>query len=103
MPSAAGISTSPPIVAFTELRSRIDGLRQAAGLTPFAWTDPLLRPGETPVRLVHLLELRQALGAAYQAAGRPPPPWTDAAPAAGSTPIRAAHITELRAAVVALE
>ena len=90
-------------VHFTELRSRIDGLRQAAGLAPFAWTDPVLWAGATPVRFVHLLELRQALGAAYQAAGRPPPPWTDAAPAAGSTPIRAVHITELRAAVVALE
>ena len=90
-------------IHFTELRSRIDGLRRAAGLTPFAWTDPVLRAGATPVRLVHLLELRQALGAAYQAAGRTPPPWTDAAPAAGSTPIRAAHLTELRVAVVALE
>ena len=90
-------------VHFTELRSRIDGLRQAAGLTPFAWTDPVLRAGETPVRLVHLLELRQALGAAYQAAGRTSPRWTDAAPAAGATPIRAVHLTELRAAVVALK
>ena len=93
-------------VHFTELRTRIDGLRRAAGLAPFAWTDPVLRAGVTRVRLVHLLELRQALGTAYQAAGRTPPRWTDAAPAAGATPItpiRAVHLTELRAAVVALE
>ena len=90
-------------VHFTELRTRIDGLRSAAGLPPFGWTDPVLRAGATPVRLVHLLELRRALVAAYTALGRTPPRWTDAAPTAGTTPIRAAHLNELRAAVVALE
>ena len=91
-------------VHFTELRARIDGLRRAAGLARFWWTDLVLRAGVTRVRLVHLLELRQALDAAYQAADRTPPPWTDASPGAGATiPIRAAHLTELRAAVVALE
>ena len=95
--------TSVRAVHFTELRTRIDGLRQAAGLAPFGWTDPVLRAGATPVRLVHLLELRRALVAAYTALGRTPPRWTDAAPTAGTTPIRAAHLNELRAAVVALE
>ena len=90
-------------VHFTELRARIDALREAAGLGLFRWTDPVLRAGVTPVRLVHLLELREALGAAYTAAGPSAPRWTDAAPTAGMTPIRAAHLTELRAAVVALE
>ena len=90
-------------VHFTELRARIDAVREAAGLGPFRWTDPVLRAGVTPVRLVHLLELREALGAAYTAAGRAEPRWTDAAPTAGTTPIRAAHLTELRAAVVALK
>ena len=90
-------------VHFTELRTRIDSLRNEAGLAPFRWTDPELRAGVTPVRLAHLLELREALAAAYAAAGRAAPRWTDAAPAAGTTPIRAAHLTELRAAVVALE
>ena len=89
-------------VHFTELRTRIDGVRSAAGLGRFAWTDPVLTARVTPVRLVHILELRSALSAAYMAAGRPPPRWTDAAPA-GGTPIRAAHLMELRAAVVALE
>ena len=90
-------------VHFAELRARIDGLRQAAGLEPFPWTDPVLTAGVTPVRLVHLVELRTALAAAYAAAGRPAPGWTDAAPAAGATPVRAAHLMELRAAVTALE
>ncbi len=49
-------------VHFTELRTRIDGRRTAAGLGRFAWTDAVLTAGVTPVRLVHPLELR------------PPPP-----------------------------
>ncbi len=90
-------------VHVTELRTRIDGLRAAAGLGRFAWTDPVLRAGATRVRLVHLTELRSALAEAYAAAGRPAPRWTDASPSEGTTPIRAVHVTELRAAVVALE
>ena len=86
-----------------ELRTRIDGLRAAAGLGRFAWTDPVLRPGVTRVRLVHLTDLRSALAEAYGAAGRSAPRWTDASPSGGTTPIRAVHVTELRAAVVALE
>ena len=90
-------------IHFTELRARIDGLRAAAGLARFVWTDPVLRAGATRVRLVHLTELRSALAEAYAAAGRPVPRWTDTAPVGGATPIRAAHVTELRAAVMALE
>jgi len=90
-------------VHFTELRTRIDALRSAAGLPWFSWTDPVLRAGVTRVRRVHLLELRSALIEAYGAAGRSVPRWTDASPASGTTPIRALHVTELRAAVVALE
>ena len=90
-------------VHFTELRTRIDALRSAAGLPRFSWTDPVLLAGVTWVRRVHLLELRSALAEAYRAAGRAAPRWTDAAPAPGSIPIRALHVTELRAAVLALE
>ena len=90
-------------VHFTELRTRIDALRSAAGLSRFSWTDPVLRAGVTPVRRVHLLELRAALAEAYRATGRAAPRWTDASPGSGTTPIRAAHVTELRAAVLALE
>ena len=73
-------------VHFTELRTRIDGLRTAVGLGGFAWTDPVLTAGVTPVRLVHLLELRSALAAAYAEAGQAAPRWTDAAPVGGTTP-----------------
>ena len=90
-------------VHFRELRTRIDILREEAGLARFRWTDPVLRAGVTRVRLVHLLEMHEALGDAYAAAGWPAPRWTDATPVGGTTPIRAAHVTEMRAAVVALE
>ena len=90
-------------VHFTELRTRLDGVRASVGLGPYAWTDPLLTAGSTRVRLVHLLEMRRALAPVFAAKGRRPPFWTDAAPTAGSTPIRAVHLMELRAAVVALE
>ena len=90
-------------VHFTELRLRIDTVRAAVGLAPFAWTDRVLSAGVTRIRLVHLLELRSALAAAYAASGRVAPSYTDAAPVAGATPIRAAHLLELREAVVALE
>ena len=90
-------------VHFTELRLRIDAVRAAVGLAPFAWTDRVLSAGVTRIRLVHLLELRSALAAAYVASGRAAPSYTDPAPVAGSTPIRAAHLLELREAVVALE
>ena len=110
--TAAGSFTDHPIVAgvtplkavhFAELRSRIDGVREAAGLPRFGWMDPVLQPGVTPVRLVHLVELRSAVARAYAAAGLSAPSWTDASPTAGETPIRAVHLMELRAAVVALE
>ena len=90
-------------VHFTELRTRIDALREAAGLGGFAWTNRVLTVGVTPVRLVHLLELRSALEEAYSAAGRTEPGWTDTDPTPGATPIRAVYVMELRSAVLALE
>ena len=48
-------------VHFTELRARIDALREAAGLARSSWTDPLLTARVTPIRVTHLLELREAL------------------------------------------
>ena len=66
-----------------ELRDRIDSLRNAAGLAPFRWTDPVLRARVTPVRLAHLLDLRTALDGAFTAAGRAAPIWTDASPRSG--------------------
>jgi hypothetical protein len=86
----------------TELRARIDGLRQDLGLASFTWTDPSLAPGTT-ARAVHLQELRAALQQAYLVAGHSPPVFTDPSLVAGGSTIRSAHIRELRGAVTALE
>ena len=88
---------------FMELRTRIDVLRNEAGLERLRWTDPVLTAGVTPVKLAHLLELRQALAEAYTAGGVPVPRWTDVVPVGDRTPIKAVHLMELRSAVVALE
>ena len=72
-------------------------------MAPYVWTNPVLRAGTTPIRLLHLLELREALAAAYAASGRAAPRWNDPLPAPERTSIRALHLTELRAAVAALE
>ena len=90
-------------IHFTELRTRIDALRNGLRLGPFPWSARNLPAGITPVRLAHLLELREALSEAYVASGRVVPRWTDAAPVERVTPIRAMHLMELRGAVLALE
>ena len=50
-------------VHITELRTRIDALRQRANLPGVAWTDPVITAGVTPVRAVHTQELRTAVSA----------------------------------------
>ena len=97
-PSVAAVSVLGSTVTVTPtgegaatVRSRIDALRAGTGLGRFAWTDPVLRPGVTPVRDVHLLELREALSEAYASSGRAVPRWTDASLASGST--RSGHCT----------
>ena len=97
-PLHAGV-TPIRAVHFTELRSRIDGVRVTAGVERFAWTDPILTAGGEAGQARASRgaavgpRLGQAGGAAlarFRAVG-------------GKTPIRAAHLMELRAAVVALE
>jgi hypothetical protein len=97
--------TDDPVVArsteikaahFTELRTAVNSLRTASGLTSATWTDPMLVPGTTRVRAIHLTELRNALNQVYQTAGRSIPTYTDAI---GPTIIRAVHMNELRAAI----
>ncbi|MBI2822046.1 MAG: M36 family metallopeptidase, partial [Acidobacteria bacterium] len=85
-----------------QLRSRIDLVRQAKGLAPFAWSYALLTPGKSVIRAPHIVELRTALGQVYAAEDRSQPTYTDPALNSGSR-IRAVHISELRAAVIAIE
>ena len=81
------------------MRTRIAALRDRASLPPLQWTDPVLTPGVTPVRSVHLTELRAALDAVHDAAGQPRPNYTAADVTAGVSVVKAAHVTELREAV----
>jgi hypothetical protein len=85
----------------TELRTRIDALRERFGASTFTWTDSSLVG--VIVKAVHLAELREALAGAYAAANQSAPSYTDATVSAGGTLIRAVHIAELRTAVTALE
>ena len=101
-PIVAG-STPVRAIHISELRTRIDVLRQREGLAAFPWTDNLLVPEVTQITAAHLSDLRTALQAAYEAAERTAPTYTDPAIAPGAVAIRAVHLTELRAAVVALE
>jgi hypothetical protein len=93
-------TTSIKAIHVLELRTRIDAVRSARGLSLYAWTDTSLA-GVTVTR-AHLLELRSALAAAYVAAGVTPPAYSEEI-IATVTPIRTTHIQELRAAVVAIE
>ena len=88
---------------FADLRDVIDWLREVSGLPAFRWSDPILTPGITPIKLVHLIDLREAIETVYRATGQSTPRWTDPYPTAGVTPIKAAHLTELRAAVLAAD
>jgi len=101
-PTVTAGETTIRAVHITELRTRIDNIRIARGLSAFAYTDPTLTVGSTAIKAVHILELRTALADAYVAAGRAVPTYTGATPGAG-TAVLAASITELRAAVFAIE
>ena len=89
----------------SELRTRINALRQRFGLTPVSWTDPVLTG--VPARAVHVAELRSALQQAFDAAlvqgfAAPRPVFAEAALGPG-IPIRSLHIQQLRDAVLLLE
>ncbi len=90
-------------VHITEMRSRINTLRTAAGLATFSFTDASLTTGTTAINAQHIAELRTALNAVYDAREIARPTFTDSTITAGSTVIKRVHITELRAAIQDLE
>jgi hypothetical protein len=89
-------------VHITELRARVDVVRERSGLPAFSYTDPTIVAGTTSIKIEHVTELRTALSQAYAAAGRTSPTYTDPNLSSGM-PIRAVHVVELRAAVIAIE
>jgi thermitase len=86
----------------TELRTRINAVRVARGLSNFAFTDPTLTATSSVIKAVHITEMRTALNAAYTAAGMTLPSYSGATPAVGLSVLRIA-ITELRSALLAIE
>jgi hypothetical protein len=90
------------VVHITELRTRINAVRVARGLSNFTFTDPTLTIGDSIIKAVHILEMRTALNAAYVQAGLPVPTYSAPTPAFGVSVLTTA-ITELRAAVQAIE
>lgn len=80
----------------TELRTAVNALRVAAGLSNMTFTDSTLTAGVSPIRTVHISELRTALNGARSAIGLPALTYTDATLTAGSTVMKGAHLTELR-------
>lgn len=81
-------------VHFTELRTAVNAMRAAAGLTAHAFTDPL-----TIIEAVHMTELRSALDAARAAIGLPALAYSDDPLVAQSTTVKAAQVNEVREGV----
>lgn len=82
-------------VHFTQLRTAVNAMRAAGGVTAAAFPDPISGPFDD----AHLRELRNALVVARDAIGLPVLTWTDSHLVAGTTPVKAAHVNELRAGV----
>ena len=68
---------------------------------PGTFTDDPIRPGATPVRVVHFAELRARIDALRRRAPLAPFAWTDPVLTPGVTPVRLAHLLELREALSA--
>ena len=92
-PLVAG-TTIVKAVHITELRSAVNAVRAAAGLSAATWTDSSLTG--VLVKAVHISELRSNLDAARSVLGLSTGSYTDSSLTPGSTVIKAVHVTELR-------
>ena len=91
-------------VHFTELRTRIDVLRRAAGVAPFAWTDPVLTAGGDAGQARPPAGAAGGAGRGLHGGGAGGAALDGRVAGGGGRPRSgAAHLTELRAAVMALE
>jgi hypothetical protein len=84
-------------VHFTELRTAVNIVRAAAGLSNAPFTDAIAA-GIT-VRAIHLTELRTYLSNARSLLGVSPISYTDPTVTAAATLIRYVHLRELRDSV----
>ena len=82
-------------VHLTQLRTAVNAMRAAAGLSAATFTDPTITAQSTIVKAVHITQLRTALDQARTALGLPALTYTNPL-----TIIKAAHFLELRAGVL---
>jgi hypothetical protein len=85
-------------VHITQLRTAINAMRAAAGLSAATFTDSALAAG-TMIKAAHITELRTALDPARSAIGLLALSYTDPTITSGTTKAKGAHVTELRAGV----
>jgi hypothetical protein len=90
------VANTTPIKAvhITQLRTAVNAVRAAAGLSSFSWTNAT--PAGAPVRSVHILELRSALSAALSAFGQSA---NYTYPVKAGEPLRAIDFQEIRNAL----
>ena len=84
-----------------ELRKTINEARAVNGLSPTAWTDPVLVPGVTTVKAAHLLELRTAISGVYSKRALPAPFFSPTLNP--GTLITTTHVGEIRMALTNLK
>lgn len=85
-------STVVEAVHLTELRTAVNAVRAAAGLSAATFTDSA--PAGVRIKAVHVTEMRSALDAALTPLGFSAGGYTDAAPT--GLPVKAVHFQELR-------
>lgn len=93
-PLVAG-TTRANAIHLTELRTAVNAMRAAVGLTPTAFTDPSITVA-TNIKAAHCQELRTSLNQARTAIGLSSLTFTDAAILPSSTKVRAVHLQEIR-------
>jgi YD repeat-containing protein len=84
------------VLHVTQLRTAINALRAAAGLSAYSYTDTMI--AGLPVKAIYLTELQTAVNQARAVFGAAGVPFTAPAPAPLSLPL-AAHVNELRGGV----
>ena len=92
------LSTSIPVrkTHLDELRTAVNAMRAAAGLSSFSFVDSAITAGSTQIKRLHVTELRDALDEARATLGLSALIYTDPTIAVGSTKIKIAHFTDLR-------
>jgi fibronectin type III domain protein len=103
-PATTALFTDDPLntgvivkaIHVTDLRTTINAMRAASGLSAYGWTDNTITAGQTTIRAAHMLDLRAALNEARSALDLPLQSFPSGSINAGSTSIMALHVQEVR-------